>query len=134
MFCYCAASRRIARTLTTRYDAALAPAGLTAAQFETLSVLQALGPATGRALAAQLAVDKTTLSRNLKPMIEAGHITAAAGREDARQTHYGLTLSGVKKLQKARPLWQSVHDETAGHLGKGAASAQRTLQRMVRVL
>ena len=90
MFCYCATSRRIARTLTARYDAALAPAGLTAAQFETLSVLASLKTATGRTLSHTLAVDKTTLSRNLQSMVAAKLVLVKKGREDTRQQLYAL--------------------------------------------
>lgn len=134
MFCYCAEARRVSRLLTARYDAALAPAGLTAAQFETLGVVTALEPCSGRVLAERLAVDKTTLSRNLRAMQDAGWIASAAAKDDARQMDYALTAAGRKKLAKAMPLWQQVHDATTEQLGAQAASSQRVLERMTAAL
>ena len=131
MFCYCATSRRIARTLTVRYDAALAPAGLTAAQFETLSVLASLETATGRTLVEKLAVDKTTLSRNLQSMIAAKLVLAKQDREDTRQQQYTLAADGKRKLSKAMPLWQAIHDETEALF---TGSAKPSLQRMAAAL
>ncbi len=128
MFCYCAASRRLSRLLTARYDAALSAAGLTAAQFETLGTLS-LGPSSGRVLAQQLALDKTTLSRNLKTLVESGLVEAAPG-EDARIVIYALSTAGRKRLVKAMPLWQGVHDASLAMLGNQAAASQRALERM----
>lgn len=131
MFCYCATSRRIARTLTARYDAALAPSGLTAAQFETLSVLASLQTATGRTLVDKLAVDKTTLSRNLQGMIAAKLVLAKQDKADTRQQHYTLAAEGRKKLANAMPLWQAIHDETEALFN---VSAMPSLQRMAAAL
>ncbi len=130
MFCYCAQSRRLARLLTARYDAALSGSGLTAAQFETLSVMQALGESSGRALAERLDLDKTTLSRNLKALIDAKLIAAHRSEEDARQILHKLTAKGAQRLAKAMPLWQQAHDASLGLLGSYAAPAERALQRM----
>jgi DNA-binding MarR family transcriptional regulator len=134
VFCYCAEARRVSRLLTARYDAALSPAGLTAAQFETLGVVQALEPCSGRVLAERLAVDKTTLSRNLRSMQDVGWIAATASKGDARQMDYALTAAGKKKLAKAMPLWQQMHDVTATQLGAHAASSRRALERMTSAL
>lgn len=131
MFCYCATSRRIARTLTARYDAALAPAGLTAAQFETLNVLNALGTSSGRMLVDTLALDKTTLSRNLQSMTAANLVLATQDRNDARQQQYSLSPAGRKKLAKAMPLWQAVHNQTEALFPSGA---KPSLQRMAAAL
>lgn len=129
MFCYCAASRRLSRSLTARYDAALTTAGLTAAQFETLSTLSVLGPSSGRVLAQQLALDKTTLSRNLKALVESSLVETARG-EDARSVIYMLSNAGRKRLAKAMPLWQGAHDASLAMLGSQAAASQRALERM----
>lgn len=134
MFCYCAASRRLARSLTARYDAALAPCGLTSAQFETLSLLKGMGPSSGRALAERMALDKTTLSRNLKPLIAARLIASQPGEADARQVIYALTVKGTQRQAKAMPLWQAAHDDSLTRLGSTAATSQRALQRMVQAM
>ncbi len=134
MFCFCAHSRHLARTLTARYDAALAPANLTAAQFETLSRVRTLGPTTGRALAEKLALDKTTLSRNLRPLIDARLLAAHPGKDDARQIFYAVTAKGTQRLAKAMPLWQGAHQQSLAMLGSQAASAERALKQMTQTL
>jgi DNA-binding MarR family transcriptional regulator len=134
MFCYCASSRRLARTLTARYDAAFAGLGMTASQFETLSLLSALGPNSGRVLAARLSVDKTTLSRNVKPLLEAGLIAAQPSETDGRTVIYTLSVAGRRKLAKAMPLWRTAHDATIELLGEQAVASERMLQLMVQAL
>jgi len=134
VFCYCAEARRVSRLLTAKYDAALAPAELTSAQFETLSVLHAMERCSGRVLAQKLMVDKTTLSRNLCGMIKTGLVAAKDSPDDARQAAYSLTSAGRRTLAKAQPLWQAVHDEISLQLGSHAASTQKVLQRMTAVL
>jgi DNA-binding MarR family transcriptional regulator len=132
MFCYCAESRRLTRTLNARYDAALSKAGITAAQFETLSILELAGPCTGRALAERLMVDKTTLSRSLKPLLEAELICAAQDGTDARSVRYSLTGKGKRRL--AKPLWQQVQQDVLTAFGKEGPAAKRLLQSMVQAL
>jgi DNA-binding MarR family transcriptional regulator len=134
MFCYCAASRRLARTLAARYDAALSPAGLTATQFETISVLAALGSSSGRTLGQRLAVDKTTLSRNLKPLIAARLIRGVQDEADARSVLYSVTPTGTRKLARAQPLWQQAHENTLALLGNMATASEHTLSRMNQAL
>ncbi|MGI4854467.1 MAG: MarR family winged helix-turn-helix transcriptional regulator [Janthinobacterium lividum] len=113
--------------MTARYDQALAGSGLSSAQFEVLSTLRALGQANGRALAEQLAVDPTTLSRNLKVLIREKLIAARRSGVDARQTDYSLTAKGLKRLEIARPLWETAHADTQGRLGVDAELTQHVL-------
>jgi DNA-binding MarR family transcriptional regulator len=134
MTCFCAQSRRLARLLTARYDAALAPAGLSAAQFETLSTLRGMGTPAGTALAARLAVDKTTLSRNLRPLLQDGLVASAISTTDARSLTYSLTEAGRKRLAKAKPLWETAHHDTTTTLGTHAPAIMRSLERITQSL
>ncbi len=130
MFCYCAESRRAARLLTARYDQHLAGTGLSSAQFELLSVLQAQQQANGRALAEVLVVDPTTLSRNLKGLCASRLVHARRSREDARQIVYALTAKGLHRLEAAKPAWLEAHRLTLHELGDQAASVRAALQGM----
>ncbi len=77
--CVCLALNKAARATSRRYDAALKPVGITSGQFTILSaLLQDRPPALG-ALAEALGMDRTTLSRNLKPLE-----FSAARRDPAR--------------------------------------------------
>ena len=134
MFCYCAESRRAARLLTARYDAALSAAGLTSAQYELLQTMASATRLHGRALAEFLAVDPATLSRNLKVLIAAKWVRAQRDKDDGRQTMYSLTGSGEERLAMAQPLWRKAHRATLKDFGIEAEPLRQTLQSMTSVL
>ena len=134
MFCYCAEARRLARSLTARYDRHLKAAGLTAAQFEVLSVVKARETSTGRDLANLLHVDPTTLSRNLKPLCVGGVVKATRSQGDARQMLYSLTAKGTALLEAAQPLWQGAHRETEQMLGTSVQSTPSIMRYLAEVL
>ena len=128
MFCYCAESRRAARLLTARYDQHLAGTGLSSAQFEVLSVLQAETQVNGRALSDLLAVDPTTLSRNLKALCALKFVHARKSTADGRQKVYALTAKGLRQLEAAKPAWLTAHRVMLDELGAQAAPVRAALQ------
>lgn len=103
--CACVAARRAARAVTQLYDRHLRATGVEAPQFALLAVMQALGPSSQTAIGRTLALDKTTLSRNLKVMHRNRWIETAPA-DDARQRRYRLTLLGQQRLAQARPKWR----------------------------
>ena len=130
MFCYCAESRRAARLLTARYDCALAGAGLSASQFELLSVISGRKVSSAVRLAEALAIDATTLSRNLRSLVTAKLVRACKSKQDARQMLYSLTNAGERRLSAAEPLWTQAHRSTFEQLGLLADPAKAALQGM----
>jgi DNA-binding MarR family transcriptional regulator len=106
MQCYCAAARRVARRLTRMFEAALEPAGMSPAQFELLSYLQARAGASQTEVAEALDLDQTTLSRNLRGLVTRRWVESAAGVQDRRLAVYRLSADGVSALRAALPLWQ----------------------------
>jgi DNA-binding MarR family transcriptional regulator len=103
--CACFNLRKAARAVTQLYEAALAPSGMHATQF---SVLVALAVADGAPLsrvAEGLVMDRTTLTRNLRPLARRGWVRIEAG-EDRRERNLSLTRSGRAVLERALPLWQ----------------------------
>jgi DNA-binding MarR family transcriptional regulator len=88
--CACANLRRAARAVTRLYDRELSPAGLELSQLTLLMTLDQTAEITQKALARLLAMDSTTLTRTLRPMLERGWIAATAG-EDRRQKLLSLT-------------------------------------------
>jgi DNA-binding MarR family transcriptional regulator len=118
--CNCLAARKAARYLTAAYDKALAPAGLRITQFTILNKLARLGPITIKRLAAAMAMDRTTLATNLKPLKRDGLLVTAAA-EDRRGTAIEITDSGRAKLAEAMPLWKLAQD--LFEAGYGAAAA-----------
>jgi DNA-binding MarR family transcriptional regulator len=103
--CVCYNTRKVARAVTRRYDDALRPCGLRATQLTLLMVIEAMGEPTISALAEQLAMDRTTLARDLRPMEAAGWVAVVPGR-DRRTRITRLTDSGGAILREALPLWR----------------------------
>lgn len=106
--CVCLHLQRAARTVGRRYDAALQPTGLTHEQFSLLMLLVRPEPPTVGALAAELALDRTTLSSNLRPLVRRSLLRLAVDAADARVRRPVLTPEGHALLQEALPLWRAV--------------------------
>jgi DNA-binding MarR family transcriptional regulator len=128
--CTCAALRRTARRLTQAYDRALRPAGLRLTQYSVLANL-ARAVAEGRALtvtdlARRLAMDRTTLTRNLRPLEAAGWILITAG-PDRRSRTVVLTKAGMRSFEAAQPLWQAAERTFRQALGREDAAELRRL-------
>ena len=104
--CNCLAARKAARYLTAAYDRALAPSGLRITQFTILYRLARLGPTTIKRLAAAIAMDRTTLAVNLKPL-ERDSLLVSRAAEDRRAKTIEITAMGRAALERALPLWRS---------------------------
>jgi DNA-binding MarR family transcriptional regulator len=114
--CLCANLRRAARALTTRYDAALRPFGLTITQFTILQAVSLAGDITQGTLGEILAMDSTTLTRTLSVMNQHGWIAKKFGK-DRRERHLRLTALGKSELSRALPSWQHAQETLRKRLG-----------------
>jgi len=123
--CNCLAARRASRYLTAVYDQALGPAGIRATQFSMLYKLLRNGPLAIGELAAAMAMDRTTLSANLKPLERDGLIEMVQG-EDRRMKKAVVTKAGLKCYEEALPLWRSVQDAFEGRFGVKRARLLRS--------
>jgi DNA-binding MarR family transcriptional regulator len=115
--CACANLRRAARTVTQLFDEALARSGLRATQFTLLVTSRLMGVSIINELAERMAVDRTTLSRNLKPLVRGGLLEVRPGK-DGRTRLVRLTPAGEQALEEAYPLWQQAQREIVGVLGE----------------
>jgi DNA-binding MarR family transcriptional regulator len=115
--CACANLRRAARAVTQLFDEALAPSGLRATQFTLLVTSRLMGESTINELAEGMAMDRTTLSRNLKPLVRNGLLEVRPG-EDGRTRLVRITPAGEQALEEAYPLWQQAQQEIVGVLGE----------------
>lgn len=110
--CLCLHVQRAARALARRFDAVLQPLDLTSGQFSLLmSLNRPEAPSIG-SVAALLAMDRTTLTANLKPLERRGLVKIAVDKEDRRSRRLVLTAAGRALLSKAFPLWKAAHAET----------------------
>ena len=108
--------RRATRSVSNLYDEALRPSGLRGTQFSLLVALALATPVTITALAEGMMMDRTTLSRNLKPLTRDGLVTVAAG-DDQRQRVISITPAGATRLAAAFPLWQTAQQRMLDSLG-----------------
>lgn len=114
------AVRRTGRAITQAYDRALAPAGITGAQFSVLNALFLLQqPSMGR-LAEVLATDRTTLTRNLKLLQQQGMVEHVGG-EDRRARYVRLTSAGRQTLGRALDHWQALNERLYESFGQQEA-------------
>lgn len=109
--CACAQLRRATRALTAAYDAALAPAGLRVTQFSLLRTLERLGPQPITRLAAEAALDRSTMGRNLDPLERRGLVRVAVGEADGRERVAHLTEAGAAAIEAALPHWRAVQEQ-----------------------
>lgn len=107
--CLCLHVQRAARALARRFDDALRPVGLTHGQFSLLMSLNRPAPAAMREVTAVLAMDRTTLTANLKPLERRGLVAVATDPDDRRSRRLSLTAAGRETLASAVPIWHRVH-------------------------
>ena len=118
--CTCAKLRRLSRRVTAVYDRELAGAGLRVTQYSMLGVIQREAGQGGMpltALAERLDMDRTTLSRNLKPLIAQGWAELVSSDTDARVRLARVTAAGAATWQAARPHWKRAQLEVNRTLG-----------------
>src|SRR5436305_7456445 len=83
--CLCLHVHRAARALARRFDEALRPLGLSHGQFSLMMSLNRPQPAAVVEVAALLAIDRTTLTANLKPLERRGLVQVSADQSDRRR-------------------------------------------------
>ncbi|HEX3851675.1 MAG TPA: MarR family winged helix-turn-helix transcriptional regulator [Polyangiaceae bacterium] len=120
-------ARQASRVLTRVYDDVLRPVGLQMSQFSVLVQIAAYGEAgaTITSLAAELVMDRTTLTRNLRPLERAGLLRVARAPGDARARVVLLTHRGEKIIETAYPLWDAALHRVRALLGPRKLNALR---------
>jgi len=116
VICVCATARMAARSLTRIYDRALEPAGIRTTQFSVLARLLEEGPLPLTHLAGRLAMDRTTLARDLRPLERRGLVAISVGT-DRRVRMAELTPAGRRLVDEVRPLWKQVQRDVRAQLG-----------------
>ncbi|MFY9735600.1 MAG: MarR family transcriptional regulator [Rhodoplanes sp.] len=107
--CLCLHTQRAARALARRFDDAFRPLGLSNGQFSLLMSLNRPEPASMGSVAALLAMDRTTLTANLKPLARRGLVSVTVDKEDRRSRRLTLTPAGRALLMAAVPVWKKTH-------------------------
>ncbi|MEC9435253.1 MAG: MarR family winged helix-turn-helix transcriptional regulator [Pseudomonadota bacterium] len=123
--CLCLAAQRAARALARRFDAALKPVGLTSGQFSLLMSLNRPEPPNLGSVARLLAMDRTTLTANLKPLEKRGWVESRPDPKDGRGRLLALTQAGGEALAGAVPIWTRVHAEIDAELDEAGPADLR---------
>jgi DNA-binding MarR family transcriptional regulator len=108
--CACATARQVARVLTQLYDSRLRSTSLEAPQFALMMTLEKQGACSQVDLGRRYALDKTTVSRNLRLLEHAGWIESSVGR-DRRKRVFILTAAGRERLARAKPKWKEAQNQ-----------------------
>jgi DNA-binding MarR family transcriptional regulator len=125
--CNATALRQASRRLTQLYDEALEPCGLRSTQLAILTELAywSRDPPTLAELADALAIDRSSLGHNLRPLEREGLIVLREGFVDRRRRHIALTSKGKTKYREALRLWQVAQDRFEHVFGRSEAAALR---------
>ena len=132
--CTCFRIRGAARRVTQIYSKHLASTGLKISQFSLLGFVTAQGPVSMGRLSDLLATDRTTLTRNLRPLLQGGLVERATSG-DKRRHELVATLEGRALFKRAIPLWAAAEQEVRDAIGaKLTADLHGALERSMEKL
>ncbi len=119
--CLCSPVRQVHRALTSIYDGALRPVGLTISQLNVLVAIARMEDgATPTLLANALLLEKSTVTRDLVRLEENGWVLRRAGT-DGRNVCLALSAAGERLLEKAVVPWREAQAQARAMLGPLAA-------------
>ena len=114
------------RRVAQHYDVEMAKCGLKTTQYSLLSHVLTLGPVRPGDLAAEMKMDASTLTRNLRPLVDAGWVSLQAGA-DARSRLVHITDAGRQKRAEAQRCWKVAQLSLNDTLGAGRVNALHAL-------
>ena len=114
--CACFNLRRAARAVTRLFDEVLGRGGLRSTQFVALAAIRAAGTSSLPKLSRALGVDRSTLTRNLQPLVKAGFV-AIDTHPPAKTATARLTPKGEAALTRCVPLWREAQDRFEAKVG-----------------
>ncbi len=121
--CVCSNLRRASRAVTNYYDSLLGQVSdLRVSQVIMLVVLYLAGPQSIHELAEILALDRTTIGRNLRPLEKQGLLTLTPGN-DQRTRVVTLTKQGEETLLRVVPKWEQAQAHMVTGIGKEQVTA-----------
>lgn len=117
--------RQASRVLAKLYDDSLVPFGLHSSQLPVLAAAALFGAsgATMSKLAQAVLMDRTTLTRSIRPLERAGLLRLARSPEDARTKIVVITRSGERMIEAVFPVWECVLDQIKKSLGEEMLAA-----------
>ncbi len=114
--CACFNFRKASRSVTQLFDQILAPTGLRSTQLVILITGQLLGPSSIARLARELVMDRSTLTRNLKPLMNMGLLQFSQS-DSSKHKAVELTVEGRAALIRSAPYWEQAQSHLVGRVG-----------------
>jgi DNA-binding MarR family transcriptional regulator len=121
--CLLTRTRKISRVVTGIYDHELRPYGLNSPQFSLLVVIARLGPASRAEIGRANYQDRSTLTRNLQPLLSAGWVAEIESGEGGRRRPIELTKAGKALLGDAADAWRTAQEKARDILGNMGVNA-----------
>ncbi len=118
--------RQLTRRVSQHYDRIVAGAGLKTTQYSLLSNIERLGPIRPSDLAAAMAMEASTLTRNLQPLVASGWAEIGPGA-DARSRLVTATPAGRAKRSEAQREWKRAQLALNEQLGAARVAALHAL-------
>ena len=121
-----------ARAVTRIYDDALRPVGLRASQLAVLVAVGNDGSMSITALAQLMGIDRSTLTRNLRPLEKQGLIVVGLEGWRRRRT-VEITKKGQSRLREALPYWERAQQTLRRKLGdQNWVNVHNSLDQLIR--
>jgi DNA-binding MarR family transcriptional regulator len=128
--CNASAIRRAARRVARLYDECLAPTGVRGTQFAVLATVDQFQTVRIAKLARALAMDRTTLGHNLRPLLREQWLTMEVG-EDRRARVVQLTPAGKRKVKECARAWNRAQALFEEKFGSDQAADMRRIMALV---
>ncbi len=120
--------QRASRVVSSLYNARLRGSGITIAQFSLMRSIEALQPVSMASLARAMAMDRTSITRVIEPLVASGLVTTSVG-EDRRVREVALTAKGGRSVRRGKKRWEKAQQQLFDALGSKRWLALRTALR-----
>ncbi len=115
--CFCINFRQTANTLTKLYNKALEPYNISASQFSLLNEIDYLKECSKTELAYFAKLDRTTVVRNLKILVDKGFVSDRQG-ENQRESLIMTTDLGKQIVKDGLAAWKKAQDQVKNQIGR----------------
>jgi DNA-binding MarR family transcriptional regulator len=130
--CLAFRARMLSRVITSIYEDAFSGVGLKITQFSMLNAVANREESRPSELAKVLAMDESTVSRNIERMCAKGWLRLEVDADDRRSQLVRITDRGAALIRKGYPAWQKAQTEVARQLGLDGVSALKSALKKLR--
>lgn len=121
--CHCTRLRSAARKVASVYDEALAPLGLSVAQYSLMRTIERRQPVSFTELGQLAQLDRSTVSRNVRVLDRRGLVEMTRSDDDHREAAVSLSARGADLMVEAMPLWEACQHKIETRLGPDRMNA-----------